>query len=116
MADNAEWVRRLMLRAEELRRRSEKRLLDGLSVACVALALSLIGAIGSTTGRGRGGVSGLYGAMLLNDEAGGYVFAGVLAFMAGVVVTVLCIRQRRKSEKQMHEPDRKEKSKGKSID
>jgi len=111
MPDKSQWVRRVKLRIRELQRRSENRIIGGLSAACAALALSLIGAIGATTGGGRGGATELYGAMLLYDDAGGYVFAGVLAFMAGVVVTVLCIRHRRITEKQSEESDRKEKMK-----
>ncbi|MCI2046619.1 MAG: hypothetical protein LKJ90_02745 [Faecalibacterium sp.] len=37
----------------------------------------------------------VYGSMLLGVSAGGYVLAGVAAFMTGVVVTVLCIRRRK---------------------
>ena len=111
MHDKSEWIRRVKLRAGELYRRRETRMLGGLSAACTVLALSLIGAISATTGRGFGGVSELYGAMILHDGAGGYVFAGILAFMAGVVVAVLCIRHRRIKEKQMSESDKEEKLK-----
>ena len=33
-----------------------------------------------------------YGSFLLSSRAGGYVLVGVLAFIAGVVVTLLCLR------------------------
>jgi len=42
-----------------------------------------------------GGAAGMYsGATMLFEGVGGYVLAAVIAFMAGVVVTVTIIRKR----------------------
>lgn len=109
MDDTAERVKRVRLRAKELHRKREKRLLGGLGLLCTALAFSLIGVIGLMTGSGHGGiVSGLYGATLLYEGAGGYVLVAVLALTAGVVVTALCLRYRRKTEKQKDERDKED--------
>lgn len=90
----------MRLRAGILRRKRENRLLCGLSSLCAALALSLIRIIGDAAGSPRGGmVPGLYGAMLLYGDAGGYVLAAVLSFAAAVVITVLCIKHKAKTEK-----------------
>ena len=42
---------------------------------------------------------GLYGSILLHEGASGYVVVGVLSFTAAVVITVLCIRYRKKCAK-----------------
>lgn len=48
-----------------------------------------------------GGTAGLYsGATMLFENAGGYVAAAIAAFMVGVVVTVICLKQRVKHEKE----------------
>ncbi|MCR4655796.1 MAG: hypothetical protein K5770_06160 [Lachnospiraceae bacterium] len=39
----------------------------------------------------------VYGAFLLSPQAGGYVLAAVIAFVIGVVFTLLCQRYRKKS-------------------
>ena len=40
------------------------------------------------------------GAMLLRDDAGGYVLVGVVCFAAAVVVTVFCTRLRKNNKQQ----------------
>jgi hypothetical protein len=64
------------------------------------LCVSLAGMFARMTdGGGTGHVPGMYGSALLYSSAGGYVLAGVLAFTAGVAVTVICIRSRKKQDK-----------------
>lgn len=76
-----------------LRRR--RRLLNtALYFLCAVLTAGLY--LSLAGGHEHGLVPGLYGATLLSEEAGGYVLVGVLAFAAGVVLTLLCIRQRKK--------------------
>ena len=100
MYDTAERVRRVRLRIGELHRKRENRLLGGLASLCAVLTFSLIGTICFLTGGGQGGtVPGLYGAVLLFEDAGGYVLTGVLSFAAAVVITVFCIRRREKTKK-----------------
>lgn len=44
--------------------------------------------------------------MLLREDAGGYVLVGVAAFVAAVVLTVVCMRlHEREMQKQKHEED-----------
>ena len=97
MYDTAERLRRVKLRARELRCNKENRLLGGLSAVCVVLLVSITGVIGIMTGGAPGMVSGFYGATLLYDDAGAYVLVGMLAFVAGVIVTMLCLRYRGKN-------------------
>ena len=37
---------------------------------------------------------GVFGAMLLRQDAGGYVLVGVVSFTAAAVITALCFRLR----------------------
>ena len=56
----------------------------------------------------------VYGAFLLSPAAGGYVLAGVIAFAAGIAVTVLCIARRegqRRKQSRAPEPERYEEEK-----
>lgn len=86
-------------RLDVLHRKREKRLTGALSMLCLMLTVSLTAAIGALGGRGKGGVTGLYGATMLFEDAGGYVLVGVIAFIAAVSITVLCIRYREKGKK-----------------
>lgn len=95
MHDTAERVRQVQLRVVELRRKRENRLLGGFSSLCAVLVFSLIGTIGAMIGGEHNSlVPGLYGSMLLYEDAGGYILTAVISFAAAVVITVLCIRHR----------------------
>ena len=55
---------------------------------------------GAVVGPGQTAAWGAFGAMLLREDAGGYVLVGVVCFAAAVVITALRFRLRnRKSEK-----------------
>ena len=57
-------------------------------------------------GQGQTDAGGSFGAMLLREDAGGYVLVGVAAFAAAVVLTVVCMRlHEREKQKQKHEED-----------
>ncbi len=110
MLETAERIRRVQLRAKELHRKRENRFLGGLSIICAVLAFSLIGGICVMTGSGQVcTVTDFYGAMLLYEDAGGYVLAGVLSFAAAVLITVLCIRSREKTKRNNNNTERNEK-------
>lgn len=101
MYDTSERVRRVKIRIRERQRMREKLLLGSLFSLCMLLSFSLVAVAAAIRSSGMGTVPGLYGAMLMFGDAGGYVVAGVIAFMAGVLVTVLCIRYRKKTEQQV---------------
>ena len=44
--------------------------------------------------RGQPAAWGVFGAMLLREDAGGYVLVAVLSFAAAAAITALCIRLR----------------------
>lgn len=43
---------------------------------------------------------GVFGAMLLREDVGGYVLVAVVSFAAAVVVTVFCTRLRKNNKQQ----------------
>ena len=73
----------------------EKKRTASLSIAGGALSLILVVLM---IGRGRSGAGprpGLYtGTALIYGDVGGYVLAAVLAFMIGVIITVILMRNR----------------------
>jgi len=108
MRDREERAELILLRSSALRRRRKRRADAGLAAASGMLAALLIGIFRLL---GDGGVSratGFYGSALLYSDAGGYVLAGVAAFVLGAAVTAVCIRYR---EKRKDDTKRKEEEK-----
>ena len=76
-------------------RESRKTTLLGAASAVLAICLIFIVFVGGGTQLGEAG--GMYsGATMLFENAGGYVLLAIGSFMVGVIVTVLCIRYRKK--------------------
>ena len=48
----------------------------------------------------------LFGAMLLREDAGGYVLVGVVSFAAAVVITALCFRLRNREKQKKGAADK----------
>ena len=90
-------VREIRCRTRQYRKRQETRLLSCLTVC----SLFLLAGIGVLFRRvqtpGIAAVAYGYGGVLLRDGAVTYVVTGLLAFVIGVTVTVLCIRLKNKS-------------------
>jgi hypothetical protein len=99
MHNTTERIRRVKLRVGKKRYKRETRLLGGLSALCLVLFCSLIGIIDTIVGNVHGKAFGMYGAMLLHEDAGGYVLVAVIVFAAATVITVLCIRSKEKNKK-----------------
>lgn len=92
-ADTA--LRLTLQRAAALRARSYRRRGAALSAGtgvCFCALLGLGYALAARPGVALGEAD--YGAFLLPSQAGGYVLAAVLAFVAGVLVTLLCFHFR----------------------
>lgn len=96
MRGNAERIRLVRRRAASLTRSLERRAIGGLSAACAVLFAALFAALGAATGPDGAAVAGLSGAMLLYEDAGGYVLVGVVSFVVAVFITVLCMRSQNK--------------------
>ena len=90
-------VRRVALvkqRVRENTRRRQRRGIYGLSAACMLLSAVLTQAAGTIVGPGQTAAWGSFGAMLLRQDAGGYVLVGVVSFAAAAAFTALCFRLR----------------------
>ena len=106
MYDTARRVALVKQRVRENTRRRQRRGIYGLSAACMLLFAALMQTAGRVVGQGQTAAWGGFGAMLLREDAGGYVLVGVAAFAAAVVLTVVCMRlHEREKQKQKHEED-----------
>ena len=94
MYDTARRVALVKQRVRENTRRKRQRGIYGLSGACMLLCAALMQAAGTVVGPGQTAVWGVFGAMLLREDAGGYVLVAVVSFAAAVVITALCFRLR----------------------
>ena len=94
MYDTARRVALVKQRVRENTRRRQRRGIYGLSAMCMLLFAALMQAAGTAVGQGQTAVWGVFGAMLLREDAGGYVLVGVVSFTAAAVITALCFRLR----------------------
>ena len=100
MYDTARRVALVKQRVRENTRRRQRRGIYGLSAACMLLFAVMMQAVGTVVGPGQPEAWGVYGAMLLREDAGGYVLVGVACFATAVVVTVFCTRLRKNNKQQ----------------
>ena len=61
---------------------------------CLLLFAALMQAVGTLIGQGQTAAQGVFGAMLLREDAGGYVLVAVVSFAAAAAITALCFRLR----------------------
>ena len=94
MYDTARRVALVKQRVRENTRRKRQRGIYGLSGACMLLCAALMQAAGTVVGPGQPEAWGVFGAMLLREDAGGYVLVAVVSFAAAAAITALCFRLR----------------------
>ncbi len=94
MYDTARRVALVKQRVRENTRRRQRRGIYGLGTACMLLFAVLTQAANTVIGQGQTAVWGVFGAMLLRQDAGGYVLVAVVSFAAAAAITVLCFRLR----------------------
>ena len=94
MYDTAKRVALVKQRVRENTRRKQRRGIYGLSAACMLLCAVLMQAAGTAVGQGQPEAWGVFGAMLLREDAGGYVLVAVVSFAAAAAITALCFRLR----------------------
>ena len=94
MYDTARRVALVKQRVRENTRRRQRRGIYGLSAACMLLFAVLTQAANTVIGPGQTAAWGVFGAMLLREDAGGYVLVAVVSFAAAAAITALCIRLR----------------------
>ena len=90
-------ARRVALVRQRIRKntcRRQQHGIYGLSAACMLLFAVLMQAISTVVRPGQTAAWGVFGAMLLREDAGGYVLAAVVSFAAAAAITALCMRFR----------------------
>ena len=107
MYDTARRIELVKKRVRENIRRRQRRGIYGLSAVCMLLFAALMQTAGTVIGQGQPAAWDSFGAMLLQEDMGGYVLVGVAAFVAAVVLTVICMRLHER-EKQKREREHKE--------
>lgn len=99
MYDTARRVALVKQRVRENTRRRQRREVIRLSAACILLCAALMQTAGTVVAPGQTAAWGVFGAMLLREDAGGYVLVAVVSFVAAVVITALCFRLRSKENR-----------------
>ena len=94
MYDTARRVALVKQRVRENTRRRQRREVISLSAACMLLCAALMQTAGTVVGPGQPEAWGVFGAMLLREDAGGYVLVAVVSFAAAASITALCFRLR----------------------
>ena len=90
-------TRRVALVKQRVRKnthRRQRREAISLLAACMLLCVVLTQAVGTVVGPGQPEAWGVFGAMLLREDAGGYVLVAVVSFAAAAAITALCFRLR----------------------
>ena len=108
MYDTARRVALVEQRVRENTRRRQRRGIYGLSAACMLLFTVLMQTAGTVVGPGQTAAWGVFGAMLLREDAGGYVLVGVVSFAAAAAITALCFRLRNRENQKKDGADNTE--------
>ena len=106
MYDTARRVALVKQRVRENNRRRQRRGIYGLSAACMLLFVVLMQTAGTVIGPGQTAAWGSFGAMLLREDAGGYVLVGVVCFAAAAAITALCFRLRNREKQKKGAADK----------
>ena len=108
MYDTARRVALVKQRVRENTRRRQRRGIYGLSAACMLLFAVLMQTAGTVVGPGQTAAWGAFGAMLLREDAGGYVLVAVVSFAAAAAITALCFRLRNRENRKKDGADNTE--------
>ena len=94
-----------VMRRKRQRRNRRGRQITGLlsgTAACLAIASAAVVSVFSGADTAYVADSA-YGAFLLSSRSGSYVLCGVIAFVCGSLITVLCVRGKRKQDAEQAE-------------
>ena len=106
MYDTARRVALVKQRVRENTRRRQRREAISLSAACMLLCAALTQAADAFAVQGQTAAWGSFGAMLLREDAGGYVLVGVVSFAAAAAITALCFRLRSRENRRKDGADK----------
>ena len=106
MYDTAKRVALVKQRVRENNRRRQRLEAMSLSAACMLLCAALMQTAGTVVGPGQPEAWGVFGAMLLRQDAGGYVLVAVISFAAAAAITALCFRLRNRENQKKDGTDK----------
>ena len=106
MYDTARRVAFVKQRVRENNRRRQRREVISLSAACMLLCAALMQTAGTVVGPGQPEAWGVFGAMLLREDAGGYVLVAVVSFAAAAAITALCFRLKNRENRRKDGTDK----------
>ena len=106
MYDTAKRVALVKQRVRENTRRRQWRGIYGLSAACMLLFAVMMQAADVFAVQEQTAAWGVFGAMLLREDVGGYVLVAVVSFAAAVVITALCFRLRNRENQRKDGADK----------
>ena len=106
MYDTARRVALVKQRVRENTRRRQRREVISLSAACILLCAALMQTAGTVVGPGQQEAWGVFGAMLLREDAGGCVLVAVVSFAAAAAITALCFRLRNRENQKKDGTDK----------
>ena len=111
-----ELVETLHARMAARRQSRERRGTAALGTGCAGLLMCLLVMVFGQDMANEGSTAGVYsGATMLFGDAGPYVAVALAAFMAGVVITAVCMRTRqRRGDSQNPERNTTEKERNRS--
>ena len=94
-------LQEIMRRKKQRRNRRSRQITGLLSGAAACLAVASAAVVSVFSGLGTSYVAdSAYGAFLLSSRSGSYVLCGVIAFVCGSLITVLCVRRKRKQDEE----------------
>ncbi len=99
MYDTARRVALVNQRVRENTRRRQRREVISLSALCLLLFTALAKGADALIVQGQTAAQGTFGAMLLREDAGGYVLVAVVSFAAAATITALCFRLRNRENR-----------------
>ena len=105
MYDTAKRVALVKQRVRENNRRRQRREVISLSAACMLLCAALMQTAGTVVGPGQPEAWGVFGSMLLRQDAGGYVLVAVVSF-AAAAITALCFRLKNRENRRKDGTDK----------
>ena len=110
MYDTARRVALVKQQVRENTRRRQRREVISLSALCLLLFTALAKGADALIVQGQTAAQGAFGAMLLREDAGGYVLVAVAAFAAAVVLVIACIRLREREKRRNGDKEREKES------
>ncbi len=110
---SSEALTQVLVRRDRLRKKRDQRQLSLLSLSLFAVLLVLSLTVTSAPlPPQEGGDGAVMGSFLLEARTGGFVAAVVLAFLLGVLITLLCIRKHQQKGNKIDPQDPKHNENG----